>query len=110
MQAKLVPANVEAHVERLVEVRLRAEGSGVPLFGFRQIGDVVDDRPEALEHWRSPRVEAPSVPQLDRLTLQVPFPRVASLPTSRTQWTSHCRRCPPSRSSWPSRPWNSCSW
>src|SRR6266545_3734680 len=42
IQPKLEATNVEANVERLVEVWLDAEGGAVPLLGALEIGNVVD--------------------------------------------------------------------
>src|SRR6266550_3145414 len=39
-----IQTNVEANVERLVEVWLDAEGGAVPLLGALEIGNVVDHR------------------------------------------------------------------
>src|SRR6266545_81783 len=44
IQTKLEATNVEANVERFVEVWLDAEGGAVPLLGALEIGNVVDHR------------------------------------------------------------------
>ena len=52
MEAELVARDVEADVERLVEVGLLLERGGVPRFGARQlgIGNGIDDGAETPEH------------------------------------------------------------
>ena len=48
-QPELVAADLEAHVERLVEVRPEAEQVGPPLLRRLEVGDGVDDGAESLE-------------------------------------------------------------
>src|ERR1051325_2824077 len=52
IEPQLVPADIEAHVERLVEVWLRAKGLGVPRLGALQVGYVVDDRAQTEDAFR----------------------------------------------------------
>jgi hypothetical protein len=47
IQSKLVSADVEPDMIRLVEVRLDFEGGRIPRSRLLQIRDVIDDRPEA---------------------------------------------------------------
>jgi hypothetical protein len=43
IQSELVPADVEAHVEGFVEVGPNAKGCGVPLLGFADVANAVND-------------------------------------------------------------------
>jgi hypothetical protein len=43
IEAKFEPANFESKLKRFVEIRLYAEGGGVPLLGSVKIGCMVDD-------------------------------------------------------------------
>src|SRR5512133_2800022 len=50
IEPKLIAGNAEADVERLIEIRLLLEGSRIPGFRARQIGNVIDDRAETFYH------------------------------------------------------------
>src|SRR3989442_11767052 len=50
MESELEPANLEPDVERFVEVGGHPEGSGVPRFRRREIGDVIDHGSKSQEH------------------------------------------------------------
>ena len=50
IQPEFVAANVEADVERLVEVGLNAEGRAVPRLGALQVGYMIDDRAQTEDH------------------------------------------------------------
>src|SRR5687767_6587459 len=51
IESQLVTADVEADIERLIEVGLLLEGLRIPRFGLVQIGDVVDDCGKSFHHW-----------------------------------------------------------
>ena len=53
VQAELVAADIEADIERLVEVRLLFKRGRVPRLGTVEIAHVVDDCPEALNRHES---------------------------------------------------------
>ena len=55
-QAEFVAADVEAHVERLIEVRLLAEHTRVPGLGGRKVWRRIDDGPQAEKHQTDPPI------------------------------------------------------
>src|SRR6267378_3309036 len=54
IETELVATDVEANVERLIEVRLDPEGRAVPLLGALEIGNVVDHGAQAKSHHFEP--------------------------------------------------------
>src|SRR5438067_3035774 len=47
VESKLVTADVEADIERFIEIGLDAEGAAVPLLGARKIRDIIDRRAQS---------------------------------------------------------------
>src|SRR5436190_18719581 len=49
IEPQLITANIEAHIEWLIEVRLDPEDLGIPSLSLVQIGRMINDRPQSVK-------------------------------------------------------------